>query len=1053
MTKKKNKNINDYLINLINMSVNNINIIKKTKYGMVEFNSILVKINDINCDVKFDLENNDIYQFPDINKITTVLSDLSSLFSKYSVELITLGLYDNWVCCCSDFFIFIHQTHESLLLKTINVDTNVSDILQEIYNCLINEQIFFKFKKNMYCSENVAYNKEIESSLVHATKHIVCLSNIIKKYITDKNCTMNELIDTRKLLENSQKEHNMCKHLPNIYKWNVIITKLRGFQNNACPFTLYDIRQIDKPVVIVKEIINYLCDDSNKYKILFENQNLFTYSYFILLNYNKKLCLLIDRANKILVLLNKENDTENDVKLLEELNEIIYDNYNSFIDYNSNLNINYLQNKYTSENYKQTFIFDIRWYDICKSITKYIYYKKAKIYNKFNQYTTLKCSLHSIIKNDDHKNNINKFVFDVNEIEIRTLFFIKCYTLYKYENNETLPNPTNFDFVSMSMRACCINDPKGQNMNDDNFKLLNELICFYDKVFKYNDIRLYETKCNAIGYSQILNSCKQQICTAYENNIKTNYLKYINNYMYSSMSREHTELIKDKESKKNLKKQISVAIRDLCKNNIKEMKCDEIFQIWILKNKNDIIPENISNDDELYYNLNNKPHMFLKCMIFMSCKLELMNAKMLNCFPLRTSLVPSSITLDTLSLITLFTINKNDDAQATSKLLKNNISVFYDKIWGVVFDLNNDKFKWNKNYKFNHTITTDGVEVSILMIHKKLDGIDRINNKKKDYFPYIDDLGYKLDTKKKEWSNELMKDEINKLIKNYKLVLVDPGKNPDLLYMCDYDENIKRYKHKKNNDDKENNNDNKEIKFFKYTTKQRLHEMKTIKDRKILSNFKKQNKEMLENEKYMSKYSSKTCNLNKFLEYISIKKEVNKILIKYYGMEFMRKMRLRGYINKMRSESKLVNNIKRIFNDNGKEIMLIYGDWSRKSQMRGVISTPMIGLKRRLQRDFKIKNFDEFRTSCLDNTTYKENDNAVIKTKSGKNKKLHSVLVSEIQDSGCKNLKRYQNRNRNAVLCFREIIKCYAEEGIRKKEFKRTDSSKCENVLETFGDV
>ena len=65
-------------------------------------------------------------------------------------------------------------------------------------------------------------------------------------------------------------------------------------------------------------------------------------------------------------------------------------------------------------------------------------------------------------------------------------------------------------------------------------------------------------------------------------------------------------------------------------------------------------------------------------------------------------------------------------------------------------------------------------------------------------------------------------------------------------------------------------------------------------------------------------------------------------------------------------------------------------EMSRSCQMRECISTPCIGLKRMLAKFFKIKNIDEFITSCLDNNTFEENVNAVI-IKNERSRKLHSA--------------------------------------------------------------
>ncbi len=200
----------------------------------------------------------------------------------------------------------------------------------------------------------------------------------------------------------------------------------------------------------------------------------------------------------------------------------------------------------------------------------------------------------------------------------------------------------------------------------------------------------------------------------------------------------------------------------------------------------------------------------------MNNELEKMERRMFCCFPLRTSLVPSNIDLDTLSLITLF-INKNDDnedkKQGISKILKDNISIFYEKIWSEIVDFKRKEFKWNNKYRFDHHVITDGISVTILFRHIDMNGLEIKSNKKKnnDNFKYVDKLG----ETENGWDEGLMKNEMKKINELYNLVLVDPGKNPDLLYMCNYAENPK------------------DINYFKYTTKQRLHEMGTIKHRKI----------------------------------------------------------------------------------------------------------------------------------------------------------------------------------------------------------------------------
>lgn len=50
-------------------------------------------------------------------------------------------------------------------------------------------------------------------------------------------------------------------------------------------------------------------------------------------------------------------------------------------------------------------------------------------------------------------------------------------------------------------------------------------------------------------------------------------------------------------------------------------------------------------------------------------------------------------------------------------------------------------------------------------------------------------------------------------------------------------------------------------------------------------------------------------------------------------------------MNKQRSEEKIIKEMKDVFGENS---IMVYGDWSAKDQMKNYISTPNVGLKRRI---------------------------------------------------------------------------------------------------------
>jgi len=185
-------------------------------------------------------------------------------------------------------------------------------------------------------------------------------------------------------------------------------------------------------------------------------------------------------------------------------------------------------------------------------------------------------------------------------------------------------------------------------------------------------------------------------------------------------------------------------------------------------------------------------------------------------------------------------------------------------------------------------------------------------------FPYIDELP----------------DRIIEILKVTNKVYVDPGKK-NLLMM--YDDNGNK---------------------FVYRNRKRIKETRRLEYQRLRENYTK--KEGIKDiEKQLSSFNSKRCIYKTFTEYVKTKNEINKEVYWKYSDSFFRKYKWYAYINKRRHEDKLLNDIERVF---GKNSILMYGDWSQGKQMCNFISTPMIGIKRRLRERFKIYNIDEFRT-------------------------------------------------------------------------------------------
>ena len=139
-----------------------------------------------------------------------------------------------------------------------------------------------------------------------------------------------------------------------------------------------------------------------------------------------------------------------------------------------------------------------------------------------------------------------------------------------------------------------------------------------------------------------------------------------------------------------------------------------------------------------------------------------------------------------------------------------------------------------------------------------------------------------------------------------------------------------------------------------------------------------------------------------------------------------------------------------IENKFGKDSIIIMGDWSIGKQMRNFISTPNIGLKRKLKENFRVYNIDEYNTSCINNKTeekmenLKVNDWYIKKMKKdvnismflNKKRELHSVLTFKMEN----NRKGCINRYKNACLNMRKIFNYYIETGKRPEIYSRKNN-------------
>lgn len=313
----------------------------------------------------------------------------------------------------------------------------------------------------------------------------------------------------------------------------------------------------------------------------------------------------------------------------------------------------------------------------------------------------------------------------------------------------------------------------------------------------------------------------------------------------------------------------------------------------------------------------------------------------------------------------------------------------------------------------------------------------------------------------KSYKNNMYIDEIDndrlKILNNLNWVVIDPGKNTILNMMSK--NKILTLKHKNNKSKKRMINI-----MFKYTNKQRLFETKRLLYSKKIEKIKNENG-LKKIEKILSKYSTKTCIFNNFIKYAKkINKYISLIKHKYNEKKEIYKINRNSYINKKRSNAKLINKIKKKF---GEDVVLIYGDWSNKMSIKK-ISTPNNEIKKLLNDNFIVLDIDEYNTSKIDNIYENEcknyesvnknlnqkqkiNELKIKKTIKKVTKKLEKIKkTTPINEVLIKNIEKFIEEKKNKIKKVSKkihgilIFKKYKLDNKTKKETK-IDRSGCLN--------
>jgi hypothetical protein len=222
--------------------------------------------------------------------------------------------------------------------------------------------------------------------------------------------------------------------------------------------------------------------------------------------------------------------------------------------------------------------------------------------------------------------------------------------------------------------------------------------------------------------------------------------------------------------------------------------------------------------------------------------------------------------------------------------------------------------------------------------------------------------------------------------------------------------------------------------FYKYTACRRRFETYTKRCNEIINDEKIKHK-IIEKETELSKFNSKTLKIEDYKKFIINKNKLNNDVKNFYNNILFRKLNFRRFIRTKQSEEVLLNEIENKFlsekdKTNNKKLLILLGNWSRNTAMKGTIPTPNIGFKKLLLKRFQIFEINEYNTSKLYNKTFRELENVTVRKNKHK-KHLHEILTPKEETERC----IFVNRDKNACKNILFLGKCYLENQTRPKEF------------------
>ena len=662
---------------------------------------------------------------------------------------------------------------------------------------------------------------------------------------------------------------------------------------------------------------------------------------------------------------------------------------------------------------------------------------------------TVKNSLKNLLKkniNHAHIYKINNAVSRTSTIVFHTYNFLSLYFMHLYKHNKPFPL-INYTFIHAIMIVVSNRkDNRGMTaqLKQETFELIGVLMDFY--VSHYRPLIKEEELAFDDKLTQALVYEADDIVKNININIAEHYIEHVNRLVNITFGVKNIvdEISSNKKlTEKEKKAEVSAVWAEFRKvkddlldpalpENTK-YRSDPFFHIWTLEAKRKITPcKNQYTKNKLAYDVKVSPQDYLRCMFEINKQMNYVNNRILknnalndtnnpiyklfHVLPLRTSIAPKHMTIDTSVLLKLLiTENKGE--------YKGTIDQISKKVWSLLFNIDSRIFQ-KTGYQFNNMIRTDGVSCSILFV--KMDK----NNK-----PCRQPLKNELLEIKNNDCEYIENANITSRMKNMLMVAIDP--NHGNLISCLAETKQKAPKKIITYIDSEGDKKsfiNRNYLTFRYTRRQRNAETKKNKYRKIREQLKEstivevettdeiKDKTVKEIETELSVHDSKNCNFVKFSRYLAAKINTNRELKDFYEMDIHRKLKFNTYVNTQKSETKMLRNFEKKFGLPG-NVLIVFGDYDKIDTMHGCEPHISKRLRRILRvRGHAVYKINEYNTSKLCNRCEHEMERfKYCIGKDGKEYLLWSLL--RCTNVTCKTIhNRDLNSPRNMLKIARNII-------------------------------